>query len=240
MLLIACNQTTAQNAWSMRKETIHWVFYLRECTVWFTGSNNFLFFSFKKNYLLASSPVNSSSILGLVPLNPKICTRKFIICCLCISNISASQAATGKTNSRWPGCGAANINNGEKTKQRQSKKTKERQSKQTVYKELAASKKTFWKPPKSKVDLWIAHQLYPWSKFQAISISNKQFNQFYQMPVGSLQFFSTIMKSNIGRTFSATVHMGQKLWTVILQIWLRKYSLLFRKNDFCLPSWQKI
>lgn len=142
MLLITCNQTTAQNAWSMRKETIHWVFYLRECTVWFTGSNNFLFFSFKKNYLLASSPVNSSSILGLVPLNPKICTRKCIICCLCISNVSASQAAKGKTNSRWPGCGAANINNGEKTKQRQSK--------QTVYKELAASKKNFLEAPKKQ------------------------------------------------------------------------------------------
>lgn len=127
----------------MRKETIHWVFYLRECTVWFTGSNNFLFFSFKKNYLLACLPVNSSSILGLVPLNPKICTRKCIICCLCISNVSASQAAKGKTNSRWPGCGAANINNREKTKQRQSK--------QTVYKELAASKKTFWKTQKARL-----------------------------------------------------------------------------------------
>lgn len=42
------------------------------------------------------------------------------------------------TNARWPGCGAANINNGAK-------------SKQTVYKELAASKKT---PRKPKNPFW--------------------------------------------------------------------------------------
>lgn len=52
--------------------------------------------------------------------------------------LQSARQQRGITNARWPGCGAANINNGEK-------------SKQTIYKEVAAQKKTLF-------NLWIAHQ----------------------------------------------------------------------------------